>query len=64
MIFAVKVYYKRQEHWDVSREGYKTLEGAMNFIRSRSDYSGQLFTNWCVETPDHIYQIIDIQIAD
>jgi hypothetical protein len=64
MIFAVKVNYKKQELWDVSREGYTTLEGAMNFIKSRSDYKGQPFTNWCVETPDHIYMIIDIQIAE
>lgn len=64
MIFAIEVYYKKGGAHAVSREGYKTLEGAMNFIKSRSDYNGQLFTNWCVETPEHIYRIFDIQIRD
>lgn len=64
MIFAVKVYYKKTGAWAVSQVGYKTLEGAMNFIKSRSDYNGQPFTNWSVETPDHIYEITDIQIRD
>ena len=64
MIFAVKVHYKKNGAIGVSQIGYKTLEGAMNFIKSRSDYNGQPFTNWCVETPDHIYKIFDIQIAD
>lgn len=64
MIFIVFVHYLETGAKAVSQEGYKTLEGAMNFIKSRSDYAGQPFTNWCVETEKHIYEIKDIQIAE
>ena len=63
MIFIVLVHY-RDGAVGVSQEGYKTLEGARDFIKSRSDYNGQLFTNWCVETEKHIYEIKGIQIVE
>ena len=62
MIFAVVVHNIKDGATAVSQIGYKTLEGAMNFIKSRSDYKGQPFTNWCVVTEAHIYEIKDIQI--
>ena len=64
MIFAVMVRNIKDGAAAVSQIGYTTLEGAMNFIKSRSDYKGQPFTNWCVETEEHIYEIKDIQIAE
>lgn len=63
MIFAVKVHQK-DGAVAVSQIGYRTLQGAIDFIKSRSDYKGQPITNWCVETDEHIYEIFDIQIED
>ena len=64
MIFIIFVHYINTGAKAVSQEGYKTLEGAVNFIKSRSDYNGQPLTNWCVETDEHIYEIKAIQIAE
>lgn len=64
MIFIVIVHNIKKPITAVSQIGYKTLEGAMNFIKSRSDYKGQPFTGWNVVTEEHIYEIKDIQIAE
>lgn len=64
MVYVVKVYFKKGGTMSVSQIGYRTLEGAMRFVMSRSDYSGQPFDNWRVETPAHIYEITDVQITD
>ena len=64
MIYIVIVHNIKKPVTAVSQIGYKTLEEAMNFIKSRSDYKGQPFTNWCVETEAHIYEIKDIQIEE
>jgi hypothetical protein len=64
MIFIVEIYYKKHGATAVSQIGYRTLQGAIDFIKSRSDYVDQPITNWTVETRDHIYIIKDIQIWD
>lgn len=64
MIFVIEVRNKKHGWKGISQVGYKTLEGAMRFIRSRSDYAGQTVENWRVETEDHIYTIKDIQIEE
>lgn len=45
----------------VSREGYKTLEEAIEFIFSRSD-NPSLYRDWVYEGDDNIYLINDIDI--
>lgn len=64
LIYLVIVHYKNVKQLAVSQVGYKTLEGAMNFIKSRSDYNGQPFVGWNVETDECVYKILDIQIED
>lgn len=64
MVYIVKVYCKKGGVVSVSQIGYRTLQGAMRFVMSRSDYTGQPFDNWRVETPAHIYEITDIKIED
>lgn len=61
-VYIVEVTNKKYAWKGISQVGYKTLEGALQFIRSRSDYAGQSVTNWRVETEDHIYTIKDIKI--
>lgn len=63
-VYIILVHHRWAPKTNVSQEGYKTLEAAMDFIRSRSDYKGQEFTDWLVVTEEHIYEIKDIQIAE
>ena len=64
MVYVIEVTNKKHAWKGVSQVGYKTLEGALRFIRSRSDYAGQSVENWRVETDDHIYTIKDIHIEE
>lgn len=64
VIYIVIVHSIKNNATAVSQIGYKTLEGAMRFIHSRSDYKGQPFTDWSVTTEEHIYEIKDIQITE
>ena len=64
MIFIVVVHSIKKPITAVSQIGYKTFEGAMGFIHSRSDYKGQPFDGWSVKTEEHIYEIKDIQIVE
>lgn len=63
--YVIRVYNLKSRKAKISQEGYKTLDAAVAFIKSRSDYNGDC----CVKnyrkllTQENLYEIFEVDIV-
>lgn len=56
------IFYVVCVNGKISAQGYKTLEEAQNFCKSRSDNPKMAGNGWCFISNETVYTITDIKV--